>query len=245
MLRAATRPCWVATSQCSILTRVPVRKDGKAQTSPAAKKLGMVSAASSGLTTTAPSLSRGTPSRKRVLGNTPAPIITPSAGKTSPSSSSTPFTTSLPRNNRTWALPYHFTPSFCSNRAKAAPTFFPSTLSNGTVSIAITDTSQPMLFSDEAVSIPMNEPPTTTIFRPFLANFVISAASSGVRKVNMPFKVAPGTNSLRGEPPDATMTLSYFIISSVPAGVVYRISLLFASTFVTTASWITSMLYCL
>ena len=55
--------------------------------------------------------SKDKPSTKRVLGNTPAPTTTQSAGKTSPSSNSTPFTASLPRNKRTWEVPNHSTPA--------------------------------------------------------------------------------------------------------------------------------------
>ena len=54
--------------------------------------------------------SKDKPSTKRVLGSTPAPTTTASAGKTSPSSSSTPFTASLPRKSRTWEVPNHSTP---------------------------------------------------------------------------------------------------------------------------------------
>mmetsp|Transcript_67959 Transcript_67959/g.199599 ORF Transcript_67959/g.199599 Transcript_67959/m.199599 type:complete len:231 (+) Transcript_67959:250-942(+) len=183
MFFAATRPCCVATSQCSILTRVPVAMAGKLQTSPAEKKVGACSAFSSGPTTRAPFLSRETPLTKRVFGSTPAPTMTQSAARTSPSSSSTPFTLSLPRKRRTWALPNHSMPSFCSRRAKEAPTFFPRTRSKGTVSMATTATSQPFFFIWDATSMPMKEPPTTTILLPFLACLAISAASSGVRSV--------------------------------------------------------------
>ena len=55
--------------------------------------------------------SKDKPSTKRVLGNTPAPTTTQSAGKTSPSSNSTPFTASFPRNKRTWEVPNHSTPA--------------------------------------------------------------------------------------------------------------------------------------
>mmetsp|Transcript_51770 Transcript_51770/g.110750 ORF Transcript_51770/g.110750 Transcript_51770/m.110750 type:complete len:256 (+) Transcript_51770:289-1056(+) len=208
MFRAATRPCCVATSQCSILACWPVRTDGKLQTSPAAKRLGTASERSKGPTTMAPFLSNCTPSMKRVLGKTPAPMTMPSAGRTSPSSSSTPFTTSLPRKRRTWELPNHWMPSFWSCLAKAAPTFLPRTRSNGTVSMATTDTSQPFFRKEDAISMPMKEPPTTTIFWPFFARSAIFAASSGVRNVKMPCMEDPGQKSFRGDPPEATSTAS-------------------------------------
>mmetsp|Transcript_35288 Transcript_35288/g.77091 ORF Transcript_35288/g.77091 Transcript_35288/m.77091 type:complete len:257 (-) Transcript_35288:1021-1791(-) len=209
MFLAATRPCCVATSQCSILTCVPVRRAGKLQTSPAANKVGTASDESSGPTTIAPFLSNVTPSMKRVFGRTPAPTTTASADSTSPSSSSTPLTLpSLPRNKRTCAEPNHSTPSFCRSRAKDAPTFLPRTRSKGTLSMATTATSTPRFLSDDATSIPMKEPPTTTIFWPFLASFAISAASSAVLRVKMPSKAEPGQKSFRGVPPAATRTLS-------------------------------------
>mmetsp|Transcript_97377 Transcript_97377/g.297511 ORF Transcript_97377/g.297511 Transcript_97377/m.297511 type:complete len:268 (-) Transcript_97377:497-1300(-) len=220
MFFAATRPCCVATSQCSILTREPVRREGYAHTSPAAYKLGTASALSKGPTQMAPFLSRDTPSMNLVFGSTPAPMTTPSAGRTSPSSSSTPLTRLLPRNSRTCALPYHSTPSFCSTRAKEAPTFLPKTRSKGTVSIATTETSQPFFFSAEAISIPMKDPPTTTIRWPFFACREISAASSGVRRVITPARFAPGQNNLRGDPPVATRAASYLSVASAPSAVV-------------------------
>mmetsp|Transcript_45101 Transcript_45101/g.105418 ORF Transcript_45101/g.105418 Transcript_45101/m.105418 type:complete len:257 (+) Transcript_45101:237-1007(+) len=208
MFCAATRPCCIATSQCSIRTRCPVRMAGYAQTSPAAKRLSQASACNSGFTTMAPSLSSDRPSMKRVFGNTPAPTTTASAGSTSPSSSSTPLTASLPRKRRTCDEPNHSTPSFWSFRAKDAPTFLPNTRSKGTDSIAITATSQPFLANEEATSMPMKEPPTTIIFCPFLANCAIFAASSGVLNVKMFFMSEPGTKSFLGVPPVATRTLS-------------------------------------
>mmetsp|Transcript_92407 Transcript_92407/g.181035 ORF Transcript_92407/g.181035 Transcript_92407/m.181035 type:complete len:231 (-) Transcript_92407:48-740(-) len=186
MFLAATRPCCMATSQCSILTRVPVVAEGYAQTSPAANRSGFDSTLSNGPTHRAPFLSSGTPSTNLVFGKTPAPMTTPSAGSTSPSSSSTPLTRVLPRKRRTCALPYHSTPSFCSSLANEAPTFLPSTRSKGTVSMATTATSQPFFFKAEAISMPMKEPPTTTTFMPCFAYFTISAESSGVRRVMMP-----------------------------------------------------------
>mmetsp|Transcript_64242 Transcript_64242/g.153213 ORF Transcript_64242/g.153213 Transcript_64242/m.153213 type:complete len:256 (+) Transcript_64242:250-1017(+) len=208
MFLAAIRPCCRATSQCSILTCAPLLSEGKVHTSPAAKRVGSVAELRSGPTTIAPALSSGVPSTKRVFGKTPAPTTTPSAGKTSPSSSSTPFTAVVPRKFLTCADPYHCTPSLWMSCAKDAPTFFPRTRSNGTVSMATTETSQPFLRRVDATSMPMKEPPTTTIFCPFRATFAISAASSGVRSVKMFFILAPGTKSLRGEPPVAINTLS-------------------------------------
>mmetsp|Transcript_26357 Transcript_26357/g.87353 ORF Transcript_26357/g.87353 Transcript_26357/m.87353 type:complete len:242 (-) Transcript_26357:890-1615(-) len=217
---------------------------GYVQTSPAAKRFGEDSTLSSGPTQRAPFLSKGTPSTNLVFGRTPAPMTTASHGRTSPSSSSTPFTSSTPLKSRTWAVPYHSTPSFWSSRAKEAPTFLPSTRSNGTVSIATTDTSQPFFFSAEAISMPMKEPPTTMIFIPFFAYLAISAASSGVRSVWMPLRLAPGQKSFLGEPPVATSAESYFStvrVSDPP--VVKCTSLALGSNLVTLASLRTSMPY--
>mmetsp|Transcript_48683 Transcript_48683/g.122492 ORF Transcript_48683/g.122492 Transcript_48683/m.122492 type:complete len:216 (-) Transcript_48683:831-1478(-) len=202
MLCPTTRPMSCAAFQCS--TRMLLPWYGKAATSPAANATPGFAPRTrrNSSTSREPSSRVVTPLNLmvEVLGLTPTPRTTTSAGSTVPSDSSTPVTFPPSDRKAVTRLPMRsFTPFFSCSPPSTLPTS-PSTACMGVASMPTMVTSSAFKFflMDDAASMPIKDAPMTTTLLPgSLTAFAMAVESAGERRVCTPVRLPPGSCTAR------------------------------------------------